>query len=238
MRGARYKIEKQAHKPYVLDLGPWTFDLGSVKSAGLTQRFVENDAGGRRQIEAANQRREDRDPDAKVGMVVEQFVRQSLGFLAEDKKVTSPEVRLDVGFSGFFRGVPVTGVRVCGLQFRQRLPLMNLDGRPVVETGSFEVTIVQGEAESTDQVQNGSGSAAEPGNVAGIGRDFRFNQDDVKWDWFAHHFTGLSRQRRCTQNHWCGALRTAASMRAVRSAVCSTTLSGSGSLAKRIGGSQ
>src|SRR5436190_11923204 len=56
---------------------------------------------------------------------------------------------------------------------------MPLDVLPVVHAGPFELGVVEFEAERFDQVQSRFGRGAKAGDVAGVGRDFRFEEDDV-----------------------------------------------------------
>ena len=49
--------------------------------------------------------------------------------------------------------------------------------RPVVEAGTLEVAVLQLEAQGLDEVQAGAGDGAEPGNVAGVRRDLRLEED-------------------------------------------------------------
>jgi hypothetical protein len=59
----------------------------SVKAAGLPERFVEDDTGGSGEVEAPD-RTEDGDTDAGVPVGLKEFLRESRGFPAEDKKVS------------------------------------------------------------------------------------------------------------------------------------------------------
>ena len=58
-------------------------------------------------------------------------------------------------------------------------PAVPLDILPVIHPGAFEFFVVKLEAERLDEVQFCAGGRAEPRHVARVGRDFRFNQDDV-----------------------------------------------------------
>ena len=58
--------------------------------------------------------------------------------------------------------------------------LMDFDRVPVIETGAAQRALVEAKAELADEVQRTSGGGAEPGDVAGVGRDFGFPQGDVE----------------------------------------------------------
>ncbi len=50
----------------------------------------------------------------------------------------------------------------------------------VIEPGAPHAGIVEREAERFDQMQLGAGIGAQANDVAGVGRDFRLDQDDMK----------------------------------------------------------
>ena len=56
---------------------------------------------------------------------------------------------------------------------------MPLDLGPIIHSGPPEFAIVHPESQGLDQVQDGVGRGAEAGDVAGIRRDFRFEQHHV-----------------------------------------------------------
>ena len=51
---------------------------------------------------------------------------------------------------------------------------------PIVEAGPLERAIVDRETEWFDQVQRAAGRGAQTRDVAGIGRDLRFDEHDVQ----------------------------------------------------------
>lgn len=57
---------------------------------------------------------------------------------------------------------------------------MELDGVPVVEAGAAEGALINAEAERANQVQGAIRGGAQAGDVAGVGRDFRFVKRDVQ----------------------------------------------------------
>jgi len=50
----------------------------------------------------------------------------------------------------------------------------------VVETGALQLFVFQGESERLDQMQPAAGVGAEADDIAGVGRDFRLVQDNIK----------------------------------------------------------
>ena len=56
---------------------------------------------------------------------------------------------------------------------------MPFDVLPVVHAGAFELRVIKLEAERLDEVQHRFRGRAQPRHVAGVRRDFRFNQNNV-----------------------------------------------------------
>ena len=54
-----------------------------------------------------------------------------------------------------------------------------LDLLPVIHARTFQLRVVELESERLDEMQLRLRGRAEPRDVAGVRRDFRFNQDDV-----------------------------------------------------------
>ena len=50
---------------------------------------------------------------------------------------------------------------------------------PVIHAGALELGITELKPQGLDQVEHGVRRRAEPGHVPSVGRDFRFDQDDV-----------------------------------------------------------
>ena len=64
-----------------------------------------------------------------------------------------------------------------GLEVRM---LMHLCELPVVQAGTAQTLVLEVETERVDQVQGAAGIGAQAYDVAGVGRDFRLVEDDVK----------------------------------------------------------
>jgi hypothetical protein len=57
---------------------------------------------------------------------------------------------------------------------------MELDFAPVVQARSSHSLVVRSKPELADKMQRRERSGAEPGYVAGVRRNFRFNERDLK----------------------------------------------------------
>jgi hypothetical protein len=55
-----------------------------------------------------------------------------------------------------------------------------LDRRPVVEPGAADRLGIDAEGDRPDEVEAGAGGGAEPGDVAGVGRDLGGDEDDLQ----------------------------------------------------------
>lgn len=55
-----------------------------------------------------------------------------------------------------------------------------IDVRPVVESGPFEVAILEREAQRPDQMEPSLGSGTQSGDTPRVGRDLRLDQDYVQ----------------------------------------------------------
>ena len=66
------------------------------------------------------------------------------------------------------------------LELRKRIPDLHARLLPIVEPGALEGFVVDGKAERPHEVKCGVGGEAKPGDVAGIGRDFRLDEDDIE----------------------------------------------------------
>jgi hypothetical protein len=57
----------------------------------------------------------------------------------------------------------------------------DLDLVPIIQAGALERTIVDGESKRLDEMERASGRGAKARDVARVGRNLRFHEDDVKW---------------------------------------------------------
>ena len=151
-----------------------------VGEALLAEGFEEDEGGAVGEVEGAGLGIEHGDAKPVGGVFCEEGFREAGGFAAEDEVVAglvgdfgvvSGTVGLDEpeaggGGKGLAEGGPV-GPAVPG------------DLLPVVHAGAFELAVVELEAEGFDEMEGGVGGGAEAGDVAGVGRDFGFEEDDV-----------------------------------------------------------
>ena len=102
------------------------------------------------------------------------------GFAAEDEAVIGRKFGLAINFwaAGFDEPEAGIGRKLCLKRFPV-WPAMPFDMLPVVHAGPFELGVVELKAERFDEVQDGFGRGAKAGDVAGVGRDFGFEEDDV-----------------------------------------------------------
>jgi hypothetical protein len=68
---------------------------------------------------------------------------------------------------------------------------------PVIQPGAFELRVIELEAERFDQVQSGPRGGAKARDVAGVGRNFWFNQDNVHVNNKPSTKPGRARARSC-----------------------------------------
>jgi hypothetical protein len=106
--------------------------------------------------------------------------REALGFLTEDQKIAGMVAAFQVGSFGLF-AEEVQFFQVSGGQKGFKVfPIDNLDLGPIIEAGSLQITVVGAKTQRVDQMKYRVGSSAKAGDTAGIGRDFRFDQNDVE----------------------------------------------------------
>ena len=146
----------------------------------LAQGFIDHDGDGAGEVEGANVVGKNGDAQDRVGMGGQQIVGESLGFAAKDEGVAGLVFGLGVE-SGASRAVKEEAGGLNGIQ--AGLPggmNLHLNGIPVVQTRAAELGIGDSEAQGFDQMKPCSGGGAKAGDVAGVGRDFRTDQDHVE----------------------------------------------------------
>lgn len=152
------------------------FSLRRVLPHGL----IEDDSHGGGQVEAARGALHG-DGEQTVRVLGQQRLRQAPGFPSKNQKVPLPKAFLPVGARGFGREKekPRLG-RLGRLQRLKGIPEPHVEMLPVIQPRPAQQFVLKGKAQRFDQVQAGPGAQAEPADVAGIGRNLRLNQDDVK----------------------------------------------------------
>lgn len=69
---------------------------------------------------------------------------------------------------------------MCGKEIIQGVPDLDVHLFPVVQASAEQAAIIDLEAKRLDQMQMGAGSQAGSSDIAGVGRDFWRDQDDMK----------------------------------------------------------
>lgn len=148
----------------------------------LTEGFVDDDGDGAGEVEGADVVSVNGDATDGIGMGGEQVVGKTFGFAPEDEGIAGTVSGLGVGAgtagavkekTGGSEGLKASGPRGMDL---------HLDGIPVVEPGAAELGVGDFESQRFDKMETGAGGGAEAGDVAGVGRDFRVDEDDVERD--------------------------------------------------------
>ena len=115
-----------------------------------------------------------------LAVFFQQLFRETGGFAAEDDVVVGRGLHFAVEFGAAGLDEPELGG---GRKFlREGAPVgpaMPLDVLPVIHARAFELGIVELEAEGFDEMERRAGGGAEARDVAGVGRDFGFEQDEV-----------------------------------------------------------
>ena len=111
----------------------------------------------------------------------QQRLRQPFRFAPKDKKIATLKFNIVISALRFRREkkVPRTGL-LFGLQLGERIPDVHIDFFPVIESRTFQLSIIQRKSERLDQMQGRARSKAKPADISGIRRDLRLDQDHVK----------------------------------------------------------
>lgn len=113
--------------------------------------------------------------------MTEEGFGQALGFATEKKKVAVAVVGVPKRSVGFGGEHPGAGRRPGSFEkMGPGIPDVDVAFVPVVHAGTAEGFFIKGKSEGSDQMQTGSCGETKAGDVAGVGRDFRFDQDHVK----------------------------------------------------------
>src|SRR6185369_7615552 len=70
-------------------------------------------------------------------------------------------------------------IRQSFLKLRPPWPALPLDLAPIIHPGSLQFPVVELEPQRLDQVKPRPRGGAEPGDVAGVRRNFRFDENDL-----------------------------------------------------------
>lgn len=113
-------------------------------------------------------------------MGIEDGGRETTGFATANEVVAQLEGHIPVGGVTLGGEEPGTAGRSAGEEFVEILPHPHGDVFPVIETGTANVLVLEGEAQRLDQMQGGTGRQAEPARSSGVVRDFGCDEDQVK----------------------------------------------------------
>src|SRR5438067_3249789 len=145
----------------------------------LAYRFEQDNPNRRGQVQAA--RPSHRDRQQIIGIRRQERFRQTLCLSAENQKIAGPERNVVVSALGFRREEKEARARFARPpQVFEGIPELDVDFLRVIEAGSLEGAIVDGESQGLDQVQSRTRGEAEPSDVAGIRRDLWLDEDDVE----------------------------------------------------------
>ena len=108
--------------------------------------------------------------------------RESTGFGAEDQPVTGPEIlREDAALAPGAQGEDTPGHRPFAVQ--QCAPVHMAAHRRVlvvVQPGASQLPVVHVKAQRLDQMQRTAGVGCQADHIAGVGRNFRRDQNDME----------------------------------------------------------
>jgi hypothetical protein len=147
----------------------------------LAEGFVEGDARGGGEVQAAGLGVHHGDADEAVGVGLDQGRGQAFGLTAKNEHVPVLEL-----------GVPKGAGVVAGLDEKKALgDQARGEGLPggvdlndglvqVVEAGAAEQGFVHAEAERFNEMKAGVGDGAKAGDVSGVGRDFGMDKHHVE----------------------------------------------------------
>src|SRR5229473_1564363 len=151
--------------------------------AALTQRLVQHHSRAGGEVQAARRRLPDHGhPHPAVREPLQGLLGKPLLLLAEDQPVSGAEARLPQAAR------PAAGEEVHVVSVQPTFPHQLLEARvgrgvdlvPVVQTGAAELFLGQRESQRRDQVQGRAGDGAQPGHVAGVGRDLGPHQHQLE----------------------------------------------------------
>ena len=113
-------------------------------------------------------------------MLDEQRFRQTAGLFAEHQVVAVAVFHLMIGVRRLCCRIEVAAVRIFLKKFIQIFIHTHIEQMPVVQTGTLHALIVDSKAERLDQMQHTTCRRTGAGNVAGVLRDLRLDQNNVE----------------------------------------------------------
>lgn len=123
---------------------------------------------------------------------------QPFCFLAEDEKITGLEGRSGIRMCCLLAEKKEFCFPLSGKKLVKTVPVCDGDVLPVVKTGALQIAIVSAEPEWTDQMKDCISRAAETGDTAGVGRNFRLYQNNVEGKRGQDRYSSLIFSSDCT----------------------------------------
>jgi hypothetical protein len=146
----------------------------------MAKGFEESDADRGGEIEAAGGR-EHGNAEAVVRILAKEGFGEAFGFATEDQEVAVLEIGIPKGVGGFGGEHPGTGPLPHPVEkVGPGIPNADIAFVPVVHARAAKGFFIEGKSEGSDKVETGSGRLAEAGDVAGVWRNFGFDEDHMK----------------------------------------------------------
>ncbi len=154
------------------------FQPGKIQ---LSQGFKQHDVGGVREVEGPQAGFLAHGyADGPIFSGFDEVTGKSGSFFSKKKHVLVVEIGFRVELFTFGGGEPHPAVSVFFKEILQAFVYLQIHVRPVIKAGPAETLFVQAEAKGFDQMKHTAGCSSSAGDVAGVRRDLRFDEYDVK----------------------------------------------------------
>lgn len=164
----------------------------------LPNCFIKNNASRHGQIEAPDVRICHREKITAVMIEAKNIRGQPFCFLAEDEKIAWIEGRPGIGLCCLLAEKKEFCFCLGDKKLVKTVPVGDGDVLPVIKTGALQIAVVSAESEWTNQMEHRISRAAETGDTAGVGGDFRLHQDNVKGKRGQYRYSSLIFSSDCT----------------------------------------
>jgi len=119
-------------------------------------------------------------PETGLGVGGQEAFRQAPRLATKNQMIPGGKFLLPIQSGGLGRKIEKAGVRADCFESVERRPNPNITFLPIVHPRTPEGFLIKRKPEWLDQMQPGSRRQTKPGNIPGIGRYLRLNQDNVK----------------------------------------------------------
>lgn len=150
--------------------------MGKIK---LPQRLKDAHGDGIAEIQAPRLLPHG-DADAAFVVCVQKFLGQTLRFTAEKEEAAVVVVRLGIAARRFGGKQPHLLDVIHGKKFRKVFINPHIDQMPVVQSRALDGAVRDVEAQRLDQMQHRAGRGTGTGDIAGVLRDLRRDENDVQ----------------------------------------------------------